>query len=184
MLCLGISIRELIYELCEGIRLPDPPDCPAGICRLIQTCFFESPSQRPYFVDIKQNIKSTCDALLKGIQLNKAIYENVAESSYASMMPLEKAKSNNMKEKYMQLQKATNKNPKTSNPEEIKEGIYENMFSVKSMPLKKINSTREDTSISIIPLDRHNLEYLSDIQGICLDDKGYTPMTPRKKMFT
>ena len=118
------------------------------------------------------------------MQPNKSMYENVAESSYTSMMPLEKAKSNNMKEKYMLLQNANHMNRKTSNAEENNEGIYENMMGVKCIPLTKINATGESTPISIIPLDIHNMESQSDTQGTCLSAKGYTPMTPRKQMFT
>ena len=153
------------------------------MCHLIQTCFSKNPTQRPNFADIKQNIKSICDALFKSVQQSKTIYENAAESSYASIKSMEKTNTNNMRDKYMQLQNWNNMNSNTSTKEEKKEGRYENMFGVKCISLTKINGTKEDTNISITPLDIHNLESQPDNQGICLDAKGYTPMTPRKKIF-
>ena len=53
----GITASELITELKEGTRLPPPQSCPSSISGLIQRCFFEQPTERPSFTEVKHIIE-------------------------------------------------------------------------------------------------------------------------------
>ena len=48
---------ELINELQQGIRLPQPYCCPAPIADIINRCFEEIPSERPSFSEIRCSIQ-------------------------------------------------------------------------------------------------------------------------------
>lgn len=53
---LGITLHQLIYELSNGIRLPEPESCPTSMADLIQQCFKQEPTERPSFSDVKEVI--------------------------------------------------------------------------------------------------------------------------------
>ena len=55
--------QDLVMELRLGIRLPTPQYCPKPIADLIQTCFKETPAERPPFSDIKESISLAYVAL-------------------------------------------------------------------------------------------------------------------------
>ncbi len=50
---IGITFLQLRNELQDGIRLPSPQSCPPPIASLIQQCFVEDPTYRPFFTEIK-----------------------------------------------------------------------------------------------------------------------------------
>ena len=56
---LGINLRELVYELSQGIRLQISNDFPLPISNLLELCFLEDARSRPTFLDIKEAIRDT-----------------------------------------------------------------------------------------------------------------------------
>ena len=107
-----MSIHHLIYELCQGIRLPNPPFCPDDICNLIKRCFLEDPDQRPNFKEIKEILQTAYDALIATAQSNKNKNEKETENPYASMISLKKMKDNTMQERYSCIKRGN----ETENP--------------------------------------------------------------------
>ena len=55
---LGIDINTLVYDLLFGVRLPAPKYCPSPISDMISKCFFERPTLRPDFKEIKSTLDS------------------------------------------------------------------------------------------------------------------------------
>ena len=55
----GINLRELVYELSQGIRLQISNDFPYPISNLLDLCFLEDAGSRPTFLDIKETIDDT-----------------------------------------------------------------------------------------------------------------------------
>ena len=54
---LGITLYDLIFELQNGIRLPDPENCPSSMVTLIRKCFHHIPSERPTFNEVKKVVE-------------------------------------------------------------------------------------------------------------------------------
>ena len=52
----GISLRDLVYELSNGMRLSTPNDLPSPISTLLDRCFLENAECRPTFMEIKETI--------------------------------------------------------------------------------------------------------------------------------
>ena len=72
----GIDFHGLIYDLTNGVRLPNPPFCPPPITSLLEKCFDEIPDKRPDFKVIKHYldvIYTKLDALptSNGIKIRK-----------------------------------------------------------------------------------------------------------------
>ena len=99
----GIDIHHLIYELRKGIRLPNPPFCPHGICDLISKCFYEDPNQRPNFKEIKRDFRAAYDDLLAIAQSKANTNGNETEPLYISLMPINEIKDDTMKRRYLNV---------------------------------------------------------------------------------
>ena len=136
----GIDINHLIYELCQGIRLPNPPFCPEGICDLLKHCFLEDPDKRPNFREIKEDLLAEYDTLVLTTQSNANTSGNEIENPYASVMPLNKMKDDTMKERYSNMKmgnkKRNRKKSFTQDDEKIVE-VNESVSAVKYTSLTK-----------------------------------------------
>ena len=100
---IGIELHQLIYELCQGMRLPDPNYCPKRICDLIKSCFNETPNLRPDFNEIKEDLQSSCDALLQVVKTVAGSNLKEPEAAYANMASLMTMKGNVMKSMYFKV---------------------------------------------------------------------------------
>ena len=80
-----MSIHELIYELCQGFRLPNPPDCPAHISQLLEHCFYEEPNRRPTFTKIKSDLQAAYDDLMALGGPNSNISGDEPQHGYATL---------------------------------------------------------------------------------------------------
>ena len=95
----------MIYELVQGIRLPNPPYCPFKIGELMKKCFLENTSQRPGFKEIKESLQDACEELFRIPAASEEKSKNNIRCSYAEIMPLNQMKSYNMKKRSFNLQK-------------------------------------------------------------------------------
>ena len=59
-----MDVRDLIYELSLGIRLPNPEFCPQPIATLLTRCFYAEPGQRPDFKEIKGDLESAYNYMM------------------------------------------------------------------------------------------------------------------------
>ena len=103
----GISIHELIYELCQGLRLPTPTDCPEGVELLLKQCFYEDPTKRPDFADLKKDLLAAHDLHVKE-QIERTNKRNIQDGyatvhDYLSMLRIDKTKDDSMKNNYMAI---------------------------------------------------------------------------------
>ena len=83
---LVITLRQLVSELEEGIRLPSPENCPSSIARLIQQCFAANPTERPSFGDIMKVIETDYVTLRRAPTSSAKIEPNEKEQlTYADI---------------------------------------------------------------------------------------------------
>ena len=74
-----MDINQLRLELCSGIRLPAPPDCPEVISSLINSCFHDDPYQRKPFKNIKQSLSGIYNVLMESVYLRVDINPDTGE---------------------------------------------------------------------------------------------------------
>ena len=79
---IGMDIHQLRLELCSGIRLPAPPDCPEVISSLINSCFHDDPYQRKPFKNIKQSLSGIYNFLMESVYLRVDISPDTGEDQY------------------------------------------------------------------------------------------------------
>lgn len=123
----------MIHELVQGIRLPNPPHCPYKIGELMKKCFLENPSQRPDFKEIKDALQNACKELFQIPTLSVEPSMSDIRCSYATIMPLEKMKSDNIGKRYFEVQKSNqNKSYPTVSKQnqEMSQGTHESATSI------------------------------------------------------
>ena len=77
-----MDMHQLRLELCSGIRLPAPPDCPEVISSLINSCFHEDPFQRKTFKNIKQALSTIYNVLMENVYLRVDISLDAGGDQY------------------------------------------------------------------------------------------------------
>ena len=77
-----MDINQLRLELCSGVRLPTPPDCPEVISSLINSCFHEDPYQRKPFKNITQVLSNIYNVLMESVYLRVDISPDTGENQY------------------------------------------------------------------------------------------------------
>ena len=82
----GIDFQELISDLSNGIRLPNPLLCPPPITSLLEKCFDETPDKRPDFKTIKHYLE--------------VIYPNLDSHPQANGFTMKKIENVEMKTRY------------------------------------------------------------------------------------
>ena len=78
----GMDIHQLRIELCAGIRLPAPPDCPEVISSLINSCFHSDPFQRKTFKNIKQALSTIYSVIMENVYLRVDISPDTGGDQY------------------------------------------------------------------------------------------------------
>ena len=99
MIIQGIDLDQLIYQLANGQRLPEPTNCPANVFSLMKNCFKENPHHRPDFDEIKQDFEALYHSVLSLISSTENEHE--IESSY--FVPITNKKTNQMHDQYLAL---------------------------------------------------------------------------------
>ena len=92
ILPIGMDINQLRLELCSGVRLPTPTDCPEVISSLINSCFHDDPYQRKPFKNIKQALSTTYNVLMESLYLRVDISPDTDDDQYKAQV--------NIKENY------------------------------------------------------------------------------------
>ena len=78
-------MSQLITELLEGIRLPEPESCPSAIAQLIVECFEENASNRPSFKNIKEVIEKDYANLRRATRSDDIKFNEKEELQYADL---------------------------------------------------------------------------------------------------
>ena len=205
-----MSIHELIYELCQGFRLPTPPDCPRHISKLLSQCFHEEPNTRPNFTEIKEDLQSAYDVLmehelpnlnLSGNQdhpgyatvhgyasvspsnkMNDGLM-NTAVHGYASMSPINKLNDGSMKRKYMSMKRGNNKRQLERSITQYDEKIGE---VEKRKSIVKYASPKKADKSKITPELSHDYRRRSGTSLVMddSDDRGLLPESNKGKQYS
>ena len=89
----GIDVNQLKFELCSGIRLPDPKFCPETIKSLLHACFYADPYERPNFKQIQEYLQESFARLMTTKSTN--------ESEKINTSPINELKDDTMKTRYL-----------------------------------------------------------------------------------
>ena len=98
-----MDMEQLVYDLSFGIRLPNPTFCPISMAMLIKQCFYEKPSKRPNFEEIKSTIKATFNVLMHHAKTKSKRDEKDIQQINA--LSINKLKDNAMKSRYTTIKK-------------------------------------------------------------------------------
>ena len=107
----GIDIHQLRFELCSGIRLPVPANCPASISTMIQSCFDIDPYQRPNFKHIKTHLSNAYDALMRAFYSKDNSNVKDSRCKYATLPSIKDANYSTMRKLYDEIRKNNEKHP-------------------------------------------------------------------------
>jgi hypothetical protein len=95
----GMNVDDLIYDLSFGIRLPNPIFCPSPIAHLISKCFYDEPSKRPNFEQIKVTLKESFNKMMNESNRNAEMCTNKIEPDI-HYTEINKLKDDKMKSRY------------------------------------------------------------------------------------
>ena len=137
----------------------------------MKSCFREAPDQRPDFKYIKELIQSSADSLLQTIaSVNEASKINTIEVSYATVIPLETMRSNEMKERYLKVQNSNQRQDyaRLKTPNENKhEGRLGNVQETKETQLG--NKHRRYTLLKTTSQNQVQNNQGDDTQNECME---------------
>ena len=94
-----MDVDHLIYDLSFGIRLPSPTFCPLPIANLINQCFYENPSKRPNFEEMKVFLKEAFNQMMKEANKRLATHQNRIKRQ-EDYIEINKLKDDKMKSRY------------------------------------------------------------------------------------
>ena len=99
-----MKVEDLIYDLSFGIRLPNPTFCPAPIANLITRCFYENPSKRPNFEEIKVTLKEAFNKMMNDWNKTTEPCQNLNEGEI-HYIEINKLKDDTLKLRYKTIKK-------------------------------------------------------------------------------
>ena len=150
-----MDVKQLRHELTQGIRLPEPENCPKNIADIIQQCFLEDPHDRPDFKMIKQLIEKAYDSLISlhnSSQVPNQEHEKLL--LYENVIFLQPSKDDKMKERYLDMRRQNKKRKDDKNDENDDVFEMEEEVSVALRTKKQQDIPHENvfSSASMVPL--------------------------------
>ena len=104
-----MDIHQLRFELCSGIRLPQPPHCPVAISNLIGSCFNPDPYQRPNFKNIKKHLKNENDDMLQKVCPKTNMDTTDCKNQYTTTLCTSESNNEIMRTRYMDIKQRNEK---------------------------------------------------------------------------
>ena len=163
-----------MYDLSYGIRLPSPTFCPPPIAYLIKQCFYETPSKRPNFEQIKCSIEIAFDKLMNKASSSLKAKKNENVKTVDSFT-INRITDNRMKSRYSLIKQGNIKERryKKTTDAEVLMNDEGNASPTKYVSIEKGENMEEDTNRTIKNKNVHTAE---DVTKRASDVKSKSPL--------